>query len=156
MEQFNISNHIAIIPTILCVFLLIITFLINKNNKHLKKQLIKTTITLEVTRKKLDALQEKHSEIKEFKNTLDVAELTTNLQKTRLDVQINKTNNSTPGKYSEVQSLAEKGMSAEEIASFLSISTHEAHQLVNLAKLAHGNIANNVANWHLRKKTKDR
>ncbi|NOR10671.1 MAG: hypothetical protein GQ541_04195 [Desulfovibrionaceae bacterium] len=144
MEQFNISNHIVIIPTILCVFLIIITFLIKKN-KHLKKQLIKTTITLEVTRKKLDALQEKHSEIKAFKNTLDVAELTTKLQKPRLDVQINETNNSTPGKYSEVQSLAGKGMSAEEIASVLSISTHEAHQLVNLAKLAQGHSANNIA-----------
>ena len=145
MEQLNLPGYISIIASIFCLFLIIYIILEKKNNNFLKKQLIKTTITLEVTRKKLDALQEKYSENKGFQNTLDVAELTTKLQKPRLDIQINDTDNTPPGKYSEVQSLAEKGMSAEEIASVLTISPHEAHQLVNLAKLAQRNIADNIA-----------
>lgn len=138
MEQFNFSSYFAVIPPILCVFLMVLIVLVKKNNQSLKKQLIKTTITLEVTRKKLHALQEKQAEVKEFQNTLDVAELTTKLQKPRLEIQINESENPTPGKYSEVLSLTEQGMSADEIASALAISTHEAHQLVNLAKLAQG------------------
>jgi orotate phosphoribosyltransferase-like protein len=45
------------------------------------------------------------------------------------------------GKYSSVQSLAQQGLSIEEIASILDVSTHEAHQLVNLSKLAQGSLA---------------
>lgn len=145
MEQFNFSNYIVVIPAILCIFLIVLIGLVKKNNQRLKKQLIKTTVTLEVTRKKLHALQEKQAEVKDFQNTLGVAELTTKLQKPRLEIQINETKNPTPGKYNEVLSLAEKGMSADDIASALAISTHEAHQLVNLAKLAQGNFGDKVA-----------
>jgi len=45
----------------------------------------------------------------------------------------------TPERYSYIHSLAEKGLSVEEIASILTISTHEASQLVTLAKIAQGN-----------------
>ena len=41
-----------------------------------------------------------------------------------------------PERYRYVHRLAESGMAAEEIAEVLSISGHEARQLVNLARLA--------------------
>jgi hypothetical protein len=48
-------------------------------------------------------------------------------------------NNSPPGKYSNIQSMIQQGMSIEKIAAVLAISTHEAQQLVNLSKIAQGN-----------------
>lgn len=151
MEQFNFSQYLEIIPIILCAFLIVLLLLIKKKNKHLAQQLIKTTFSLQVTKKKLTALQEKPLKTKEFQDSLEVAELTTKFQKPRLDAQNYDTGSATPGKYSEVQALSEKGMSVEEIASVLTISTHEAHQLVNLSKLAQGNIGDIVTDLHLRK-----
>jgi hypothetical protein len=141
MEQFNLSHYIAAIAIFFSLFFLLLTFLQKRKNSFLAQQLTQTTILLEATRKKLDKLQEKHEQILEFQNSLNVAELTTKFQKPRLDAQKTETNDFAPGRYSNVQSLTEKGMSADEIASTLAISTHEAHQLVNLAKLAKGNIA---------------
>ena len=139
MEQFDLSHYIAAIAIFLGLFLLLLIILQKKKNSFLAQQLTETTIVLEATRKKLERLQERHEQIVEFQNSLNVAELTTKFQKPRLDAQKAETDNFAPGKYSNVQSLTEKGMSADEIASALAISTHEAHQLVNLAKLAKGN-----------------
>ncbi|MCP4339566.1 MAG: DUF2802 domain-containing protein [Desulfobulbaceae bacterium] len=146
MVQINLSHLIAILPAILCLFLILLIVLGRKKNQFLSQQLTETTRDLEATRKKFNLLYEKHEMIKEFQNSLNVAELTTKLQKPRLEAQSNEMDNkrSTPGKYSKVQSLAKDGMSADQIASVLDISTHEAKQLVNLSKLAQGSSEDKV------------
>jgi len=144
MEQFNISHYIAALAIIFGLFFLLLTVLQKKKNSFLAQQLTQTTILLETTRKKLDTLQEKHNQILEFQNSLNVAELTTKFQKPRLDAQTTDKDIFVQGKYSNIQSLTEQGMSADQIASTLAISTHEAQQLVNLAKLAKSNITQNV------------
>ncbi len=65
-----------------------------------------------------------------------MAELTTNFQKPRLNGQNSAKSGSPPEKYRYLQSLAQKGMPADEIASVLAISTHEAQQLITLSKIA--------------------
>jgi len=118
--------------------------LVKKENKLLSEQLTATTVCLEQVRKELTDLQEKHDKIKAFQNSLQVAELTTKFQKPRLDCMSTDTDSSTPDKYRTFQTLAKKDMSVEEIASALAISTHEAQQLVSLAKLAENNSSGNV------------
>ncbi len=86
-------------------------------------------------REELKNLNEKHNRTKQFKTTLSVAELTTQLQKSRLSAQASPVTNSIPEKYSFVHSLIKKKMGSEEIASILAISPHEARQLVTLSKL---------------------
>jgi hypothetical protein len=136
----SFSFFLIVIPSVLSVLLLVMNILIKKENKLLAQQLTETTVSLELTRKQFNELQEKHDRMYEFQNSLQVAELTTKLQKPRLNAQNNAFNmaaeNSLPGKYSNIQSLTQQGMSIEEIASVLAISTHEAHQLVNLSKIA--------------------
>jgi hypothetical protein len=136
----SFSFFLIVIPSVLSVLLLVMNILIKKENKLLARQLTETTVSLELTRKQFNELQEKHDRMYEFQNSLQVAELTTKLQKPRLNAQNNAFNmaaeNSLPGKYSNIQSLTQQGMSIEEIASVLAISTHEAHQLVNLSKIA--------------------
>ena len=144
MEQISLIHLIAAIAIFLGLFFLILFVLQKRKNSFLAQQLTQTSIVLEATRKKLDTIQQKHEQILEFQNSLNVAELTTKFQKPRLEVQKNDGDNVASGKYSNIQSLTEKGMSIDQIASTLSISTHEAQQLVNLAKLARGSTTQNV------------
>ena len=86
-------------------------------------------------REELKELHQRHDKTKQFKNNLTTAELTTQLQQTRLSAQTLSSTSSIPEKYSFVHSLIEKNMNSEEIGSILSISSHEAEQLVTLSKL---------------------
>ena len=87
--------------------------------------------------KKICDLQERSNQFREFQESLQQAEITTRLQKPRLSSQQVNSNTNPPERYRYVRSLAASGMSSHEIASVLSISIHEADQLVALAKIAH-------------------
>jgi ribosomal protein S11 len=143
MGQMSFSLLLIVILSALFVALLVMIILIKKENKLLSQQLTETTISLALTGKQFNELQEKHDKMYEFQNSLQVAELTTKLQKPRLNAQnqiLNiAMNNPPPGKYSNIQSMIQQGMSIEKIAAVLAISTHEAQQLVNLSKIAQGN-----------------
>jgi hypothetical protein len=145
MEQMQLSLILFGMPAILCVVLLIIVVRTKKENKLLARQLTETTVSLELARKQLGELQDRQAETNAFDNDLQTAELTTKLQKPRLDAQKSAASGASAGKYSNIQSLADQGMSIEEIASTLAVSTHEAQQLVNLAKIAQGNFPGKVA-----------
>lgn len=115
-------------------------FSLKKENTLLGEQLAETTVSLERTRKNLTKLQEKHGQNVEFQNNLGEAEKKTTLQKPRYsEFQPPERPRNTPERYSYVHSLAEKGLSLEEIAAILTISTHEARQLLVLSKIAKGN-----------------
>lgn len=129
----------------LCGVLLIVVVFVKKENGLLVRQLTETTVSLELTRKQLGELGARQAEIKVFQKNLQAAELTTKLQKPRLDAQHNVTAGTPPGKYSNIQSLADQGISVEEIASIFAVSTHEAQQLVNLSRIAQGNFTGNIA-----------
>lgn len=140
MAELNVC-FIASLSFLLLFLVTLWRFLsLKKENALLAEQLTETTVSLERTRRTLAKLQEKHEEILGFQNSLEEAELTTRLQKPRLHEMLSpSTQRNTPEKYSYIHSLAEKGLSVEEIAAILTISTHEARQLVNLAKIAQGN-----------------
>ena len=115
-------------------------FALKKENNLLAEQLTETTVSLERTRQNLSKLQEKHEKITEFQNSLGEAEEKTKFQKSPYsELQSSERPRNTPERYSYIHSLAEKGLSFEEIASILTISTHEARQLLVLSKIAKGN-----------------
>ncbi len=89
------------------------------------------------TQKQLSSLKEQEGKFDGFQKTLNLAEITTKLQEPRLSLQHCNDTMKPPERYRYVHSLASGGMSSQEIATILSISIHEAEQLVNLAKLAH-------------------
>lgn len=118
-----------------CFLLTALSF--KKKRDFLQKQLSETNNSFEKVKEELQNLQEKHSRTLQFKDSLATAKLTTRLQRPRLSTQNSAADNPPPDKYRLVHSLTEKNMSIDEIASFLTISCHEAQQLVTLAKLAH-------------------
>lgn len=107
-----------------------------KRSRSLSERLVETTGTLENMQQDLQNLRQKYSQSLEFNQNLGEAAVTTRLQRTRLFLQTNPDSLSAPERYRYVHRLAGNGMAAEEIASVLSISGHEARQLVTLAQLA--------------------
>ncbi|GAB6192655.1 hypothetical protein [Desulfocastanea catecholica] len=144
MQQAHMSLFLLGIPAVLCVVLLIMVLFIQKTNRLLARQLTEITVSLELTRKQLGELQARQAESKVFQNNLQAAELTTKLQKPRLDTQHNAAAGTPPGKYSNIQALTDQGMSVEEIAAILAVSTYEAQQLVTLSRIARGNFTGNI------------
>lgn len=76
-----------------------------------------------------DGIEPSSPQSANFERTLDHAEL-----KSRLQTPI--TSGNAPDKYRHVASLAEQGMSVQQIAEVLHISLPEATQLVSLARIA--------------------
>ncbi len=72
-----------------------------------------------------------------FDDNMRTAEITTRLQRSRLIVQQGGYSPATPERYRYIQSMVFKGMNVEEIADTLSMSLHEATQIISLIKVAH-------------------
>lgn len=121
------------------LWLLLLLIVQKKKNSRLSEQLAYQTTMVEKTRQQLTGLQEKHDQIIAFQNSLKTAELTTILQKPRLEMHSIGSGHHFSEKYRIIRVLAEKGLSLEEIASVLAVSTHEARQLVTLSRLAQEN-----------------
>lgn len=100
--------------------------------------------------KSLHDLQESHEQLvmalesekreeqtsEHFNIRLARAELTTNLQGPRLFCRHLSGKPEAPERYDYIQTMSEKGMPPQEIASLLSMSPYETDQLVRLSKLA--------------------
>ena len=140
MSELNIFFYLFVLALFFLIGATLKAFALKKENTLLAEQLTETSISLERTRQNLVRLQESHEKIGNFNNSMGEAELTTKLQKPRLDhIHAPERSRNTPERYSYIHSLAEKGLSVEEIASILTISTHEASQVMTLAKIAQGN-----------------
>lgn len=124
--------------TLLCTLLAIVIILLKKQNIKLASQLQHTRQTLNETRQHLDEASHQLKEMSNFQQSMVEAQLTTRLQTTRAGVK-SLEQCTTPEKYQYIYALTEKGMDADEIASVLSISRHEATQLVTLAQIAYKN-----------------
>lgn len=111
---------------------------VQRRNSLLAGRLSEVTGSLEDIRTSYGDLQERYRSSLEFQQNLSEAAITTRLQAPRLAARSRPDAMAAPERYRYVHRLAEGGMAAEEIAGVLSISDHEARQLVNLARLAAG------------------
>ena len=137
MSAINTHVLLILLALLLCSVATWRSIIFKKKADQQAKLLAETNETLTEVRQKLTRLQEKDQKSNDFNKTLNQAEITTRLQKSRLSAQDYNRSMSPPERYRYVHSLAANGMSSHEIASVLSISIHEADQLVNLSRLAH-------------------
>lgn len=133
-------NILIILPSVVCLFSIVKTLLLIKENRLLAGQLTEATIALQKNYRNYEKLQKRHSDIAGFQKSLADAEITTTLQQPRIHTEnlsgSTALNNTAPEKYNFVHTLSEKGMDATEISSILSISQYEVQQIVNLRKIA--------------------
>jgi hypothetical protein len=136
MSVINTESFLIILALLLCSAATWRSIVYRRRAKQQSRLLAETSEALAEVNKKLIFLQERDKKFTEFQDSLNLAEITTRLQKSRLSAQ-DCNRMSPPERYRYVHSLAESGMSSQEIATVLSISIHEAEQLVNLSRLAH-------------------
>ena len=139
MVDIHPASWAAIGLAVAGVGLLVLLLLEKKKNRRLAGQLSEQTTRIEETRQEFITLQDKHEQIMGFQNSLKTAELTTMLQQPRLEAQYIASGHKLSWKYRIIRVLAEKGLTIDEIAEALGVSTHEARQLVTLARLAKEN-----------------
>jgi hypothetical protein len=137
MSAMNTPVLLILLALLLCSVATWRSVILKKKADRQAKLLAETNLTLTEVRQKLTLIQEKDQQSNDFNKSLNQAEITTRLQKSRLSAQNYNRSKSPPERYRYVHSLAANGMSSHEIASVLSISIHEADQLVNLSRLAH-------------------
>ncbi len=106
-----------------------------KKSRSLSGRLHELSGDLESTRNSLQDLRQKYGQSLEFNQNLSDAGITTRLQSSRLSTQSRPDAPEAPERYRYFHRLAGSGMEAEEIASVLSISRHEASQLITLSRL---------------------
>ena len=121
--------------TALCLILFLWIIFLKRQNIKLASQLQGINHTLTETRKQLDSLNNQLQNMSDFQQSMAKAQLTTRLQTPRVSQKGNEST-TPPEKYQYILSLTEQGMGADEISSALSISRHEAQQLVSLALLS--------------------
>ena len=85
---------------------------------------------------KIEKLEEIEKRFHDFNSDLQQAEIATRVQRSRHTFHQPAEEAEPPEKYRYIQSLARKGIGAADIATILTISTHEADQLVKLANLS--------------------
>lgn len=136
MENFSFSTIVALLALLLTSLSLVLARRYRKKAAKVAAELSQALEKLAAAHLDMQALQQRYQDSLEFQKNLSEAEITTRLQQPRLSVQHGYDRKSAPERYLYVRSLAQTGMSAEEISSVLSISTQEAEQLVNLSRLA--------------------
>jgi hypothetical protein len=116
---------------------------VQRRNTSLAGRLAEATGNLEAIRHSYGELKDRCQSSLEFRENLSEAAVTTRLQAPRLALQSRPEAMAAPERYRYVHRLTENGMDADQVASVLSISSHEARQLVSLARLgaAHGSVS---------------
>ncbi len=120
----------------LCILLTMRSIYLSKTMKHQENRLQNTADSLENVSKELDELRLVEKRFKTFKDDLSTAELFTEVHKTRQSFDAIAKDHKIPERYQYIRSLHQKGVKTPDIASILTISTHEADQLVALANLS--------------------
>ncbi len=120
----------------LCILLTMRSVYLSKTMKHQENRLQNTADSLENASKELDELRLVEKRFKTFKDDLSTAELFTEVHKTRQSFDAIAKDHKIPERYQYIRSLHQKGVKTPDIASILTISTHEADQLVALANLS--------------------
>ena len=142
MAPFSLFAALVVVCALMITATLLKIFALKKENALLAEQLTETSVSLEKTRQSLEKLQQRQEELVAFRNDLVEAEQSTRQnQKKSKEFQAVERKWAAPERYGFIHTLAAKGMSVEEIAAILTVSPHEARQVLNLAKIGQGNEA---------------
>lgn len=137
MDHNTFAIIVALSALLLTSLALALAIYYRRKNAKLAGELSQALEKLALAHADMQELQQRHQDSLDFQKNLTAAELTTRLQQPRLSAQHGYAHVTAPERYLYVRSLAQNGMSAREISDILAISTQEAEQLVNLARLAH-------------------
>lgn len=136
MAALHSQYTLIILALLLCLLTVLRSLFFRRRLRQQSQFLAETHECMEDLQVKLGAIRKKNDTYSTIINTQNHDKLTVNLQQSRLPSPSYSRTMSPPERYRYVRSFVENGMSSEEIASILSISNHEADQLVNLSRLS--------------------
>lgn len=136
MEQISFTIIVALLALLLSCLTLALAIVYRRRAAKLSRELTISLEKLATAHADIQLLEQRYQDNLAFQKTLSDAEITTRLQQPRLSAAHGYSQISAPERYLYIRSLAQNGMGAKEIAAILSISSHEAEQLVNLSRLA--------------------
>lgn len=132
----DIQLFLTLASLLLCAFLFIRSIALRKRACAHSDLLRKQEIILQKYQENLSLQEQSITRDQNFKNSLQHAEVTTELQKSRISFHQDNLKLRTPERYAYVQSMFRSGMQAEEIASALGMSEYEISQLLKLSAIA--------------------
>ncbi len=135
------ATFLLLLSALLLAAALIKILLLLREKKALLVRLKLTETRLRAINGDVDTLRARISELQNFRDSLDQAELTTRLQRPRLETAAGeatarKTSPPATEKYRFIHALAEKDLSGKEIASILAVSQEEVQQVLALTALS--------------------
>lgn len=136
MDNTSLAFAIALAALLVSILALSAVVIYRRKATKLSQELTTALDKLATAHAEVQTLEQRLQETAAFQKNLSEAELTTRLQQPRLSIQHGYQQINAPERYLYVKSLAQSGMGADEIATILKISSKEAEQLVNLARLA--------------------
>jgi cysteinyl-tRNA synthetase len=135
MPYINIEI-LVVTSLLLCVFVTVRSIYFRRLSQQHQEKLTATQQALQTADEELAELRLVARTFATFKADLAQAELSTKMQQSRLQFNRQYDNLRTPERYHYIHSMAQKGMTADDIAAILTISNQEADQLVALANLS--------------------
>ncbi len=114
---------------------LLLTVVIFSHSVVLRRRTTVQSALLAELKNKLNRDEEEKNREQDFQTSLQQAEITTELQKSRSLVVSSRNNRKTPERYQYAQSMFQSGMHKDEISSALGMSTTEITQLLKLASI---------------------
>jgi len=136
MEFYKLTHLLFIIFFLLFGATLFKVVSLSKSRRLLLQKLNDANDFVDQIREEYRVSGEKTIKDTHFKKSLAIAELSTRFQRPQLSAEQSSSESLTPEKYRLVNTLIQKSMSLDEIASFLGISSYEAKQIITLSKLA--------------------
>lgn len=121
---------------LLCAFLFIHSMIWRRRAKEHSNLIAKQKLTLQKYHEELTHKVRCIVLDQDFQTSLKKAEVTTNLQKSRISFHQDRDKLRIPERYAYVQSMFQSGMGTEEIAAALGMSSHEVSQLLALSTIA--------------------
>jgi cysteinyl-tRNA synthetase len=135
MPYINIEI-LVVTSLLLCVFVTVRSIYFRRLSQQHQEKLTAAQQALQTADEELAELRLVARTFATFKADLAQAELSTKMQHSRLQFNRQYDNLRTPERYHYIHSMAQKGMTADDIAAILTISNQEADQLVALANLS--------------------
>ncbi len=128
--------RIVIIPLLLISLALVIAVFVLLREKRAKTALLnQKQQKLSNLEARFSKLLSRYMELKEFRNSMNEAEITTRLQTPRLAASPTAANPRLNEKYRLILTLSEKEMTVADIAEVLSLSVQEISQVLALSDL---------------------
>ncbi len=135
MPYINIEI-LVVTSLLLCVFVTVRSIYFRRLSQQHQEKLTAAQQALQTADEELAELRLVARTFATFKADLAQAELSTKMQHSRLQFNRQYDNLRPPERYHYIHSMAQKGMTADDIAAILTISNQEADQLVALANLS--------------------